>query len=60
MQVMGSFVSFTFSEKNLCGINQILTVIAVIQIQNDRQAFCLIIIHICSVFFFLISSQSRR
>jgi hypothetical protein len=59
MQVMGSFVSFTFSKKNLCGINQILTVIAVIQIQNDRQAFCLIIIHICSVFF-LISSQSRR
>jgi hypothetical protein len=36
---MGSFVSFTFSAKFLCGVNQILTVIAVIQIQNLRQAF---------------------
>jgi hypothetical protein len=36
---MGSFVSFTFSTKFLCGVNQILTVIAVIQIQNLRQAF---------------------
>jgi hypothetical protein len=36
---MGSFVSFTFSTKRLCGVNQILTVIAVIQIQNLRQAF---------------------
>jgi hypothetical protein len=38
-QAMGSFVSFTFSTKFLCGVNQILTVIAVIQIQNLRQAF---------------------
>jgi hypothetical protein len=38
-QTMGSFVSFTFSTKFLCGVNQILTVIAVIQIQNLRQAF---------------------
>jgi hypothetical protein len=38
-QAMDSFVSFTFSTKFLCGVNQILTVIAVIQIQNLRQAF---------------------
>jgi hypothetical protein len=38
-QAMGSFVSFTFSIKFLCGVNQILAVIAVIQIQNLRQAF---------------------
>jgi hypothetical protein len=38
-QTMGSFVSFTFSTKILCGVNKILTVIAVIQIQNLRQAF---------------------
>jgi hypothetical protein len=38
-QVMGSFVTFTFSTKFLCGVNQILTVIAVIQIPNLRQAF---------------------
>jgi hypothetical protein len=38
-QAMGSFVTFTFSTKFLCGVNQILTVIAVIQIQNRRQAF---------------------
>jgi hypothetical protein len=36
---MGSFVSFTFSTKFVCGVSQILTVIAVIQIQNLRQAF---------------------
>jgi hypothetical protein len=36
---MGSFVTLTFSTKFLCGVNQILTVIAVIQIQNLRQAF---------------------
>jgi hypothetical protein len=36
---MGSLVSFTFSTKFLCGVNQILTVIDVIQIQNHRQAF---------------------
>jgi hypothetical protein len=28
-QAMGSFVSFTFSIKFLCGVNQILAVIAV-------------------------------
>jgi hypothetical protein len=38
-RAMGSFVSFIFSTKILCGVNQILTVIAVIQIQNLRQAF---------------------
>jgi hypothetical protein len=38
-QAMGSFVSFTFSTKFVCRVNQILTVIAVIQIQNLRQAF---------------------
>jgi hypothetical protein len=38
-QAMGSFVSFTFSTKFVCRVNQILTVIAVIQIQNFRQAF---------------------
>jgi hypothetical protein len=38
-QAMGSFVTFTFSTKFLCGVNQILTVIAVIQIPNLRQAF---------------------
>jgi hypothetical protein len=38
-QAMGSFVSFTFSTKFLCGVNQILTVIAVIQVQNLRQTF---------------------
>jgi hypothetical protein len=38
-QAVGSFVSFTFSTKFLCGVNQILTVITVIQIQNLRQAF---------------------
>jgi hypothetical protein len=38
-QAMGSFVSFTFSTKFVCGVSQILTVIAVIQIQNLRQAF---------------------
>jgi hypothetical protein len=38
-QAMGSFVSFIFSTKFVCGVNQILTVIAVIQIQNLRQAF---------------------
>jgi hypothetical protein len=38
-QAMGSFVSFTFSTKFLCGVNQMLTVIAVIQIQNLRQTF---------------------
>jgi hypothetical protein len=38
-QSMGSFVTFTISTKFLCGVNQILTVIAVIQIQNLRQAF---------------------
>jgi hypothetical protein len=36
---MGSFVSFTFSTKFVCGVNQILTVIGVIQIQSLRQAF---------------------
>jgi hypothetical protein len=36
---MGSFVSFTFSTKFLFGVNQILTVIAIIQIQNLRQTF---------------------
>jgi hypothetical protein len=34
-----AIVGFTFSTKFLCGVNQILTVIAVIQIQNLRQAF---------------------
>jgi hypothetical protein len=38
-QAMGSFVSFTFSTKFVCRVNQTLTVIAVIQIQNLRQAF---------------------
>jgi hypothetical protein len=38
-QAIGSFVSFTFSTKFLCRVNQILTVIAVIQIQNLRRAF---------------------
>jgi hypothetical protein len=38
-QAMGSFISFIFSTKFLCDVNQILTVIAVIQIQNLRQAF---------------------
>jgi hypothetical protein len=38
-QAMGSFVTFTFSIKFVCGVNQILTVIAVIQIPNLRQAF---------------------
>jgi hypothetical protein len=38
-QAKDSFVSFTFFTKFLCGVNQILTVIAVIQIQNFRQAF---------------------
>jgi hypothetical protein len=38
-QAMGSFVSFTFSTKFVCRVNQILTVIAVIRIQNLRQAF---------------------
>jgi hypothetical protein len=38
-QAMGSFVTFTFSTKFLCGVNQIVTVIAVIQIQNLCQAF---------------------
>jgi hypothetical protein len=38
-QAMGSFVSSTYSTKFLCGVNQILTVIPVIQIQNLRQAF---------------------
>jgi hypothetical protein len=38
-QAMGSFVSFTFSTKFLCGGNQILTVSAVILIQSLRQAF---------------------
>jgi hypothetical protein len=38
-QAMGGFVSFTFSTKFFCGVNQILTVTAVIQIQNLRQAF---------------------
>jgi hypothetical protein len=38
-QAMGSFVSFTFFTKFLCGVNQIVTVIAVVQIQNLRQAF---------------------
>jgi hypothetical protein len=37
-QAIGSFVSFTFSTKFLCGVNQILTAIAVIQIQNLCQA----------------------
>jgi hypothetical protein len=36
-QAMGSFVTFT--TKFLCGVNQIVTVIAVIQIQNFCQAF---------------------
>jgi hypothetical protein len=36
---MGSFVTFTFSTKFLCVVNQILTVIVVIQIPNLRQAF---------------------
>ncbi|CAH1369877.1 unnamed protein product, partial [Tenebrio molitor] len=36
---MGSFPTFTFSTKFLCGVNQILTVIAVIQIPNLCQAF---------------------
>jgi hypothetical protein len=38
-QAMGSFVSFTFSTKFLCGVNHRLIVIAVTQIQNHRQAF---------------------
>jgi hypothetical protein len=38
-QAMGSFVSFTFSTKFVFRVNQILTVIAVVQIQNFRQAF---------------------
>jgi hypothetical protein len=38
-QAMGSFVSFTFSTKFVCRVNQMFTVIAVIQIQNLRQAF---------------------
>jgi hypothetical protein len=38
-QAMGSFVTFTFSTNFVCRVNQILTVIAVIQIQNLRQAF---------------------
>jgi hypothetical protein len=38
-QAKGGFVSFTFSTKFLCGVNHILNVIAVIQIQNHRQAF---------------------
>jgi hypothetical protein len=38
-QAMGSFISFIFSTKFLCDVNKILTVIAVIQIQNLRQAF---------------------
>jgi hypothetical protein len=38
-RAMGSFVSFTFSTKFVCRVNQILTVIAVIRIQNLRQAF---------------------
>jgi hypothetical protein len=38
-QAMCSFVTFTFSTKFLCGVNQISTVIAVIQIPNLRQAF---------------------
>jgi hypothetical protein len=38
-QAMGSFVSFTFSTKFVCRVNQILTVIAVIRIQNIRQEF---------------------
>jgi hypothetical protein len=36
---IGSFVSFTFSTKFVFRVNQILTVIAVVQIQNLRQAF---------------------
>jgi hypothetical protein len=36
---MGKLVTFIFSTKFLCGVNQILTVIAVIQIPNLRQAF---------------------
>jgi hypothetical protein len=38
-QTIGTFVSFTFSTEFLRGVNQILTVIADIQIQNLRQAF---------------------
>jgi hypothetical protein len=38
-QAVGSFVSFTFSTKFVCRVNQVLTVIAVIQIQSLRQAF---------------------
>jgi hypothetical protein len=38
-QAIGSFVIFTFSTKFVCRLNQILTVIAVILIQNLCQAF---------------------